>query len=93
MTLTGIFKLIIPTILFYTGSIAAIYFFEKLDPSGPCTPGLGFMACLLFIPLALGLLIRNIYMTIFRDRRNLIVALLHTAILLTLFLLGYYDLL
>lgn len=92
MTLTGAFKLIFPTILFYIGSIATIYLFEKLSPSGPCTPGLGFMACLLFIPLAIALLLRNIYLTIVGDRKNGIVALLHAAILMTISLLGYYDL-
>ena len=70
-------KLIKPTLLFYAIAVAAIYILGKISPSGPCTPGLGDLSFFLLLPIAGGLLLRNIYLTFKVDKSNLIIVILH----------------
>jgi len=81
------FKLIRPTLLFYIVAATAIYILEKVSPSGPCTPGLGLLSFFLLIPITVGLLLRNIYLTIKVDRENLLNVIIHTAAIILLFII------
>jgi hypothetical protein len=65
------------TIIFYMVSIAIIYTLEKLSPSGPCTPGLGAFAFLLFIPFIVVLFFRNFIKLSTSHTRHLLSAFLH----------------
>lgn len=44
------------TILFYLIAALTIYIFEKIAPSGPCTPGFGILT-LLLLPFVSGVLL------------------------------------
>jgi hypothetical protein len=81
------FKLIRPTLLFYVVAAATIYILEKISPSGPCTPGLGVLSFFLLIPIAVGLLLLNIYLTIKGDKENLINVFIHAAAIILLFII------
>ncbi|MEY2629769.1 MAG: hypothetical protein RLZZ469_665 [Bacteroidota bacterium] len=48
-------------ILFYVVYVIAILIGDKMAPSGPCTPGLGFFLFLLLIPISIILLLKDIY--------------------------------
>jgi hypothetical protein len=58
---------------------------EKISPSGPCVPGLGFVALMLLIPVIGFLVIRNIFLASSRDENYWILVGLHLAII-TIFL-------
>lgn len=79
------FRLTIPTLLFYAVAIATIYILEKVSPSGPCTPGLGVLSFFLLIPIAVGLLLRNIYLTVKVNKANLINVILHIVAIVLIF--------
>ena len=81
------FKRIRSTLLFYVAAIATVYILEKVLPSGPCTPGLGVLSFFLLIPIVVGLLFRNIYLTIKVDKENLTNVIIHAVALILLFVL------
>ena len=80
-------KLIRPTLLFYVVAAATIYILEKVSPSGPCTPGLGLLLFFILIPIVLGLLLRNIYLTIKVDKANLTNVIIHISAIILLFII------
>jgi hypothetical protein len=45
------------TLAYYCALIPAIYILERIDPSGPCVPGLGMMIFMLSIVINLGALL------------------------------------
>lgn len=76
-------KLIIPTLLFYTVAFATLFILNKVDPGGPCVPGLGALCLLLLIPVSIGLLIKNIYTAIKKDKNYFIVVATHVVVMVT----------
>lgn len=86
MNLAKILKLVIPTIVFYAIGISIMTYCNKVSPGGPCAPGGGFLAFLLFIPVVFILLLRNIILAIRKDKQYGIVAILHAVILIACFL-------
>jgi hypothetical protein len=66
---------------------ATIYILEKISPSGPCSPGFGVLSFFLLIPIAVGLLLLNIYLTIKVDKKNLINVFIHAAAIILLFII------
>jgi len=80
-------KRLIPTLIFYMIAIAAVIFLNKISPSGPCTPGLGVFSFFLLMPVILGLMIYNIYLTLHKNKRNGIVAALHAVVLIAIFVM------
>jgi len=51
----------IKLILFYITYIITIIISDKMVPSGPCTPGLGFFLFLLLIPISIISFLRDLY--------------------------------
>jgi hypothetical protein len=82
--LLAIGKRLLPTFIFYGVAVAALVVMGKIFPGGPCVPGLGILFFFLLIPVVIGLLIYNIYLT-FKDQNNGIVALVHAAVLVFIF--------
>lgn len=80
------FKIIRPTLLFYIVAATTVYILEKVSPSGPCTPGLGVLSFFLLIPIVVGLLLRNVYLTIKVDKKNLIKVVIHSVAIILLFI-------
>lgn len=63
-------KTILPTLQFYTASVAVILLFEKIAPSGPCNPGLGVLAFFVFIPVCAWLILKNLYQLLVKKHRE-----------------------
>ncbi len=82
-----IFKQFLPTLIFYTVAVAAIFILNRLSPSGPCTPGLGILAFFLLIPTIIALLLNNIYLAVKVNRANTANAVLHGIALCIIFLI------
>lgn len=78
------FKVVRPTFLFYAVATATIFLLEKFFPSGPCMPGLGVLSFFILFPIVIGLLIRNVYLTVSGNKGNLGVVILHAIALITL---------
>ena len=54
-------------VLFYVIYIIATYAVDKSAPSGPCTPGPGFLLFMLFIPISIILFLKDLY-NYYRER-------------------------
>ena len=78
-------KIVRPTLLFYIVAAATIFGLEKFSPSGPCTPGLGVLSFFLLIPITVGLLLHNIYLTLKVDKRNRMNVIIHSVAIIILF--------
>ena len=74
-------RFIVPTIIYYAISIAAIFFLHKFDPGGPCVPGLGIMAAFIVFWITIALLARNFYLAISGDKKHYLVGIIHTLVL------------
>jgi hypothetical protein len=72
-----IIKYITPTLLFYAAAAGVVFLLMKFFPSGPCAPGLGLLSFFLLFPVSIGLLIRNMYVTIKHDKSNLVAVAIH----------------
>jgi hypothetical protein len=83
--LLAICKRLLPTFIFYGVAVAALEVMGKISPGGPCAPGLGILFFFLLIPVVIGLLIYNIYLTVNRGKNNGIIALVHAAVLVFIF--------
>jgi hypothetical protein len=70
------------TLLFYLSAILIITVLEWMGPSGPCTPGLGFVALFAAIPVVIVLSILNLIKIVEGDRTHLISLAIHFGILL-----------
>jgi hypothetical protein len=71
------FKIVIPTLLFYTIAILTIAVAWHFSPSGPCVPGLGVLFTLLLMPLSGILLFVNTFRALTRDKLYMLPAILH----------------
>jgi hypothetical protein len=91
MTLVKTLKLIAPTILFYPVAVLIAELCEKWSPGGPCVPGGGIFAFFILIPIAIILVIRDIFLTINKDKQYIIRVILHAVILITFSLLAAYG--
>jgi membrane protein YdbS with pleckstrin-like domain len=91
MNLLKTLKLVIPTILFYAVSIGVLNYVNKISPGGPCVPGGAIFAFLLFIPIFIILVIRDILLAINKDKQYIIRVILHAVILITFFLFAAYS--
>jgi hypothetical protein len=91
MTLVKTLKLIAPTVLFYPVAVLIAELCEKWSPGGPCVPGGGMFAFFILIPIAIILVIRDIFLTINKDKQYIIRLILHAVILITFFLLAAYG--
>lgn len=91
MNLVKTLRLVTPTILFYIVSFGALWYVNKVSPGGPCAPGGAVFAFLLFIPVVIILVIRNILLAINKDKQYIIRVILHAVILITFFLLAAYS--
>jgi hypothetical protein len=91
MTLVKTLKLIAPTVLFYPVAVLIAELCEKWSPGGPCVPGGGMFAYFILIPIAIVLVIRDIFLTINKDKQYIIRLILHAVILITFFLLAAYS--
>jgi hypothetical protein len=81
-------KSIVPTIAFYALSALTIFILNRMEPSGPCNPGLGILL-LLFLPIiSVGLLARNIFNALTKQTPNGRVIVVHLTIMI-FFLLFY----
>ena len=76
-------RFLLPTIIFYAVAATAIFFFHKLDPGGPCVPGLDFMAAFVVFWIIIVLLATNFYRAISGDKKHYLVAIIHTLVLST----------
>jgi 4-hydroxybenzoate polyprenyltransferase len=65
------------TLLFYFLSYITIQVLNKISPSGPCVPGLSFLAFLALIPICIILFLINAYKTLEGDKTNIISTILH----------------
>ena len=83
---TATIKRLIPTFIFYAIAIAAVIFLNKISPSGPCVPGLGFLSFFLLIPVIFCLMIYNIYLTSHKGKKNGVIAAFHALVLMTIFI-------
>ncbi len=81
MTPVQTFRLIVPTIIYYAVTTAVIFFLHKLDPGGPCVPGLGMSAAFVFFWITIALLARHFYLAISGNKKHYLVAILHTLVL------------
>lgn len=81
MTPSQIVRLLIPTIIYYAVSIAAIFFLHKRSPGGPCVPGFGILAGFIVFWITIVLLARNFYLAISGNKKHYLVAILHTLVL------------
>ncbi len=85
---TMTYKTIWPTLLFYTLAIITIFLLQRFSPSGPCTPGLGALSFLLFIPTVAILFLRNIYLTLKVDKVYWVNLMIHfIALVMMLFVI------
>lgn len=91
MNLVKPLKLIIPTVLFYPVAVLIAELCEKWSPGGPCVPGGGMFAFFILIPIAIILIIRDIFLAINKDKQYIIRVILHAIILTTFFLLAAYG--
>ena len=48
-------------VLFYVVYILTTFLIDKALPSGPCTPGPGFLLLLLLVPISILLFLRDLY--------------------------------
>lgn len=77
--------------LFYIICVGAILISDKLSPSGPCTPGLGFFLFILLIPISLLLFIRDLYKYIKEPEKWRLNAVLTSIVVwLIIYLLIYF---
>ena len=91
MNLQKTLKLATPTVLFYIVSIGVLNYVNEISPGGPCVPGGAIFAFLLFIPIVIILVIRDILLAINKDKQYNVRVMLHAAILITFFLLAAYS--
>jgi len=83
-------KPVIPTLAYYAVGISIVFILNKISPSGPCTPGLGALAFLLFILVSAILVIRNICLAIKDNRKYLVAVITHVVVLSILFIISSY---
>jgi hypothetical protein len=62
---------------YYAISIILFFFLNGVSPSGPCNPGAGFLVFMIMIPVSIGLLCRNIYVTSKAGKENVAATLIH----------------
>lgn len=79
-------------ILFYIVYVIAILIGDKMAPSGPCTPGLGFFLFILLIPISVFLFLKDLY-KYYRepDKSGLYCILIHPLMWLLLFLCFHFK--
>ena len=65
------------TVLFYTIASLIIYFLDRLVPSGPCVPGLGFFAFMLLIPVSFVLFVLSSFRGLDGDKSYFVSSLIH----------------
>jgi hypothetical protein len=86
---TILLRKLIPTFGFYATGITTIFLLEKISPAGPCSPGMGMLALLIFLPVCLGLLIKNIYLSVRKDISIWPIAAAHLVAIGLFFLSSY----
>jgi hypothetical protein len=74
-------------------AISGMKVLEKISPSGPCNPGLGVLAFLLFIPLVAILIIRIIYLAFARNKKYRVILASHLLIIALFIILSYIGIL
>jgi hypothetical protein len=67
------------TLGYYIISFTLFFLLNDAYPSDMCNPGMGMYVLILMIPLSIGLLIRNMYVTHKVGRSNLPATLIHVA--------------
>jgi hypothetical protein len=74
----------VKTIVFYCISTLVVYLLNAVSPSGPCVPGLGAVSFILLIPTIIILLLINLFKILEGDRTNILSAVIHSLVLLTI---------
>ena len=74
----------IQTIVFYCIAALVIYLLNASSPSGACVPGLGAISFMLLIPTIIVLLLINLFKILEGDRTNILSAVIHSLVLLTI---------
>ncbi len=75
-------------VLFYIIYLIGVYVVDKLAPSGPCTPGPGFLLFMLFIPISIILFLKDIFKYIKNpERSRLYCIIIHPTVWAILFIL------
>ncbi|AXY74798.1 hypothetical protein D3H65_12760 [Paraflavitalea soli] len=72
------------TVLFYGVLILAITIGQRIDPGGPCEPGLGMMLTFLFFPICIILFVWNFYQSIIKKRKDYLPSfIIHGLVIIT----------